>query len=282
MHRYKFLERDFPAAIAYIKKGTKTVDTPTWALKFKSDLTTSNKNIFYQKKEIIPKEKVNTYLRKRIYDKSAVVPFGRDSAFYLLKSEVVGVGRRPIMEFLRSQKSLGQVRPAVAQPKQKSGEKLKGYVLETDLVFLKRQDVRKMNSRIADSMEKELSYICVTVEKTTGLTQCTFIKAPKEYKSEEDIKLKGSKIVTPIVKKHIKYFAKTLKQNEKSLIMRMDAGGEFDRKELAKVLKSVKVVPMGPSVENRNQTAQRNLFRILKNRQAETIEEAVEKAKTVS
>ena len=59
MHRYKFLERDFPAAITYIKKGTKTVDTPTWALKFKSDLTTSNKKIFYQKKEIIPKEKVN-------------------------------------------------------------------------------------------------------------------------------------------------------------------------------------------------------------------------------
>ena len=64
--------------------------------------------------------------------------------------------------------------------------------------------------------------------------------------------------------------------------MELDKGGEFNRKELAKILKSVKVVPMGSSVEKKNQTIQRNLFRILKNRQAKTISEAVTKSQNMA
>ena len=282
INRYTFREKDWPAAIEYIKKGIKTVDTPNWSVKFKDNLKLKGKQIYYDNKKIIPTEQVEKFLRNKIYDKSATIPFGRDSAHYKLKSEVVGVPRRRIMEFIRAQKSLGQVRSAVAQPKVKSGKKLKGVVLETDLVFLKREDVKKMNTRIGNSLEKELSYICVTVEKNTGLVQCTYIKAPKGYKSHEEIKLKGSKIVTPIVKKHIQYFAKALKTNAKQIHLELDKGGEFNRKELAKILKSVKVVPMGSSVEKKNQTIQRNLFRILKNRQAKTISEAVTKSQNMA
>ena len=283
MQRFKYHQKDWPAAISYIKKGKKTIDTPTWCIKFKDDLSVKGKTIYYKvKQQLVPREKVTAFLRKKIYDKSATIPFGRDSAHYKLKSEVVGVPRRRIMEFIRAQKSLGQVRSAVAQPKVKSGKKLKGVVLETDLVFLKREDVKKMNTRIGNSLEKELSYICVTVEKNTGLVQCTYIKAPKGYKSHEEIKLKGSKIVTPIVKRHIQYFAKALKTNAKQIHLELDKGGEFNRKELAKILKSVKVVPMGSSVEKKNQTIQRNLFRILKNRQAKTISEAVTKSQNMA
>ena len=127
MNRYKFKNADWPAAIDFLKNGKKSVATPFWALKYKDDLTVRRTQIFYKDKRIIQAEKVNAYLRKKIYDKSAKIPFGRDSAHYLLKNEVVGVPRRKIMEFLRAQKSLGQVRPAVAKPKRKSGEKLKQY-----------------------------------------------------------------------------------------------------------------------------------------------------------
>lgn len=279
MNRYKFNAKDWPAAIAFIKAGKKTVETPTWALKYKDDLTVKRKQIYYQNRRVVPSEKVDEFLRKKIYDKSATVPFGRDSAHYLLQKEVVGVPRRKIMEFLRAQKSLGQVRPAVAKPKQKSGERLKQYTLETDLVFVKREDVKKMNTRIGNSLDKELSYILVTVEKTTGLTQCTFIKPPKHFgPNPDEIKLKGSKIVTPLVEKHIKFFADTLKVSPKSFKLQLDKGSEFNRKRLAKVVKEVKVVAMGSSVEKRNQTVQRNLYRILKNRQASSISAAVTKS----
>lgn len=282
MQRYRFHEKDWPAAIAFIKKGKKTVDTPNWAVKFKHELSVKGRSIYYKKtQEVVPKERVNAFLRKKIYDKSATCPFGRDSAFHILKQESIGVGRRPLMEFLRSQKSLGQVRPAVAAPKQKSGRRLKNYECEVDLVFLKAQDVRKMNTRIADTLEKELSYICVMVEKSTGLTQCTFIKAPKSWKHHDEIKLKGQKIVMPIVKKQLAAIAKALKVDQKSIVVSMDKGTEFSKKQLEKIAKKVNLVPMGPSVEKRNQTAQRNLFRILKNRQAKTIEQAVEKTQNM-
>ena len=281
MNRYKFTQDQWPSAIAFLKNGEETVDTPNWCIKFKDDLTVKRKQIFYKNKKIIPAEKVDAFLRKEIYSKSATTPFGRDSAHYKLKKEIIGIPRRKIMSFLRAQKSLGQVRAAVAQPKVKSGPKVKGYVLECDLVFVKRNDVSKMNSRIGNSLEKELSYIAVTVEKTTGLCQATFIKPPKGFKSEQDMKLKGAKIVTPIIKKHIDYFAKVLKVPKSSFEMAMDAGGEFDRKALAKIVKSVKVVSMGASCEKKNQTIQRNMFRILKNRQADNISDAVEKSQNM-
>jgi len=282
MHRFTYHQKDWPAAIAYIKKNKKTIDTPTWAVKFKDDLSVKGKTIYFkEKQQIVPKEKVNAFLRKKIYDKKADIPFGRDSAFHVLKQVSVGCGRRAVMEFLRAQKSLGQVRPAVAKPKQKSGRKLKGYEVEVDLVFLKANDVKKMNTRIGNSLEKELSYICVMVEKTTGLTQCSFIKAPKNWKHHEEIKLKGQKIVMPVVKRQLANIAKALKVPQKDITVSMDAGKEFSKKQLEKLAKEVNIVAMGPSVEKRNQTAQRNLFRILKNRQADTIEQAVEKTQNM-
>ena len=238
MQRFKYHQKDWPAAISYIKKGKKTIDTPTWCIKFKDDLSVKGKTIYYKvKQQLVPREKVTAFLRKKIYDKSATVPFGRDSAFHILKQQSIGVGRRAVMDFLRAQKSLGQVRPAVAAPKQKSGKKLKGYVCEVDLVFLKAQDVKKMNTRIGNSLEKELSYICVMVEKTTGLTQCNFIKAPKSWKHHTEIKLKGQKIVMPIVKKQLAAIAKALKVQEKDIVVEMDKGGEFSKKQLEKIAK---------------------------------------------
>ena len=81
MQRFKYHQKDWPAAISYIKKGKKTIDTPNWAIKFKDDLSVKGKIIYYKvRQQLVPREKVTAFLRKKIYDKSATVPFGRDSA----------------------------------------------------------------------------------------------------------------------------------------------------------------------------------------------------------
>ena len=108
MHRYKFYAKDWKYAIDFLKNGNKTVYTPNWAVRFKDDLKLKGKQIYFQDKKIIPSEQVEKFLRKKMYDKKADISFGRDSAFYTLSKECVGVGRRKIMDFLRGQKSRNQ------------------------------------------------------------------------------------------------------------------------------------------------------------------------------
>lgn len=135
-----------------------------------------------------------------------------------------------------------------------------------------------MNTRIGRAMKKELSYISCTVHKATGLVRAKFVKAPNDFKSHEDIKLKGQKIITPIVKQQLQEIATVLGTSLKNVHLTLDGGTEYDRTALKKVLKSVTVVPMGPNVEAKNARVQTALFRILKNRQCNTISEGVKKA----
>lgn len=281
MHRYQFVSKDWKPAIDYIKNGNKTVLTPNWAVRFKDDLKIKRKTqIFYQDKKIIPSEQVEKFLRKKLYDKKADIAFGRDSAFYSLSKECVGVGRRKIMDFLRAQKSRNQTLGAVAEPKVKSGKKLKddGIHCETDLIFVKTNDVNRMNSKVAKLMDKSLNYISCTVHKATGLVRAKLVQAPADWKNHEDIKLKGSTLVTKIVKQQLQEIATALGSNLKKVHLTLDAGTEYNRKALKKVLKSVTVVPMGPNVEAKNARVQTALFRILKNRQCDNIAEGVRKA----
>lgn len=124
MHRYRFVKKDWKPAIDFLKNGNKTVETPNWALRFKDDLKVKGKSqIYYKDKKIIPAEQVDKFIRSKLYDKKADICFGRDSAFYSLSKECIGVGRRKIMDFLRAQKSRNQTLAAVAKPKVKSGKK---------------------------------------------------------------------------------------------------------------------------------------------------------------
>ena len=108
MPRYKFYSKDWKPAIDFLKNGNKTIYTPTWAERYREDLKVKGKQIYYQDKKIIPTEQVDKFLRKKLYDKKADISFGRDSAFYSLKKECVGVTRRKLMNWLRGQKSRNQ------------------------------------------------------------------------------------------------------------------------------------------------------------------------------
>ena len=131
MQRFKFTIPKIEQALKYLK--TKKGAAPNWCHKYEKELQVKAGKIFFEEKEIIPREEVDSVLRDEFYTKNSTTPTGRDSAFHILKQKYWGITRNSIMEFIRKQKALGEVKAALNKPKQSSGEKLKHYVFETDL-----------------------------------------------------------------------------------------------------------------------------------------------------
>ena len=268
MNRYSINQSDISAAIKYIKTGEDKLSAPNWVIKYKADLSTKNGKIFYQvDREVIPKERVSDYLREQIYSKDAKIPFGRDSSYYQLVKQCVGVTRRVLMEFLRSQKSLGSTRPSLAKPKQMSGIKIKKLTLETDLIFVRRPDLVKANKIFADQVDKLETYILTTVEKSSGLTKLAYIQRKSDTNEQ--------------LEKQIKWFAKKFKVKTSDFAMRSDKGDEYNMERLKKLIPDYKFVKTAQSCERRNRLVQQNLFRLLKNRQATTVKDAVRKSQVL-
>ena len=270
MNRYKFKEADWPGAIKYLKTGKEEINAPNWAIAKKADLKVKGNKIFYKDLEIIPSEKIDDYLRDKIYNKDSKLTFGRDSCFHLLKKSVIGCPRRRVMTFLRSQKTLGETRAAVPQPKIRSGPKLKGLQLQTDLVFVRKNDVFDSNPRFEKILEKKETYILCTTEVASGLCRLSYVET------------KESKVVTPLVLAHIKWFGKRFKKKPSDFTLRLDKGTEFKMAKLKELVPDTKNVPTGTSVERKNRQIQQCFFRIIKNRQAQTVEEAVRKSEEMA
>lgn len=266
MNRFKFSKAALKKAISFLEQKTKT--GPVWASKFKDELKVKNGKLFYQDRQIVAREDVDTLLRSELYKKNGDTPSGRDSAFHVLKQRYVGVSRRALMEWLRAQKALGETRAAVPKPKQSYGERLKRYTFETDLIFLKKNDLVKNNKRFArDDTIPELSYIVSTVEKVSGLCRLTPVKS------------KLPSVVTPICIRHFQEMAKELKVPLKTECdVQCDKGGEFNLVEFRKHVRSAKNVKVGPHVENVNRQVQTSFFKILKQRKAVTIKSALQQA----
>ena len=239
-------------------------------MKYSDDLSVVGGKLKYKKLDIIPRDDVNNYLRRKMFDKKSDVPFSRDACFHIIKKTVgAGIGRRQIMEFIRSQKTFTETKSALPQPKVKSGVKMKKYTLETDLIFIRVADLIAANPRFKKTQKKKETYIVSTCEKTTGLTRVNYVTQKKQ------------KMVTPIVEEHIKSICKTLRVKPSSCAIRLDKGGEFGLVAIKKLIPDAEYVPMGSSVENRNKLIQRNMFRILRNRRAVTITSALSQSEKI-
>jgi hypothetical protein len=265
MFRYKFTEADIKQAKIYLKTKKGRLQVKPWVLKFEVDLSVDKNNLKYKGKDVIPQEKVDTYLRKRIYAKDADITCSRDSAHFQIAKEVVGVSRRNIMDFLRAQKSIGENREALREPKVKKGPKLNGFVFESDLVFIKRDDLIAQNPRF-EKMGFDLVYCVTTVEKTTGLVRLDYTTSKRQA------------VITPIVKKQITEMTKMLGTVPSQVFLWTDRGTEYSKVELDKFVKQHRFVRLGPSCENKNKIFQRSFYRILKQRQALTIPNAIKKS----
>ena len=261
MDRYKLKDADIKKAVTYLK--TKKGTLPVWASKYKDDLTLKGNKLFYKERQVVSRERVDDVLRNELYKKGGDVPSGRDSAFHICKQRYVGISRRALMEFIRKQKPLGEVKAALNKPKRTSGERLKNYTFESDLIFLKKTDLEKANKKFIRDDTNELTYFLSTVEKVTGL--CRF----------DHVLNKDASIVTPLVIKHCEDIAKQLKTKIKQCDIRTDKGGEFKLSELAKAFKHAKFVNSGVSVENKNASFQKCFFQILRQRKATDIDDAM-------
>jgi hypothetical protein len=266
MNRFRFTDADINRTIQYLKTGKGHLEIPRWAEKYQEDLKIKTKQLYYKDKLIVSREKLDGYLRKRLYDKKADLTTGRDSLHYQLMKEIVGAPRRMIMEFLRKQKSYGETRSALPQPKQTGGPRLKGFVVETDLCFIKKADLVACNPRFEKTQKDDLVYCVTSVEKSSGLTKLDYVKT------------KRPEIVTPIVIEHLKYFAQRNGNKTTDYELWSDKGGEFDHKKIKPHVKETKFVSAGKSCENRNRLFQQCFYRILKNRQSVSVKNAIKKS----
>ena len=128
INRYKITTKGLEQAVKFLKTGKGHLSVPTWVDKYKADLKVKNGKVFFQKRELVSRENVEDYLRKRLYSKDADLQMARDSCHYQLLKETVGVTRRRLMDFLKAQKTLGETRSALPDPKSKGGKKIKGYI----------------------------------------------------------------------------------------------------------------------------------------------------------
>lgn len=269
MNRYKIKEVDFIAAIKYLKTGNGEIDAPNWAIKNKKHLTIKKKKIFFKGLEIIPEEKVDMYLRNALYTRGEnLTPFGRDSGYHSIKKKASNITRRRLMKFLRAQKTLGSTRPSLPKVKVSSGEKLKKLTLGTDLVFVRKNDLVKALPSLENEVEKFETYILTTVEKNSGLVQLAYLQNKSETASA--------------LEKQIKWFAKQFGVKPSDFQLRSDKGSEYPMKRLKKLVPDYKFVSSEVSTERKNRQIQQSLFRILKNRMADSVEEAVRKSQNMA
>ena len=156
MNRYRFTRESLANTIEFLKGKRDT--GPTWAVRYKEKLEVKGDKVYFEGKEIVPQKDIDTVLRREMYKRDGEVGTGRDSAFHLLKQKYVGIPRRPVMAFIRKQRVLQTVKPALPQPRQMSGKKLKMYTFETDLVFLKKKDLENANKIFIRKDIPDLSY----------------------------------------------------------------------------------------------------------------------------
>ena len=267
MDRYKFPTDSIVKAKKFLSGKAKT--GPAWAKRFKEDLSVKGTKIFYKDREIIASEKIDEVLREEIFKKDADIPPSRDGAFHIVKQRYVGVSKRKILSFLQAQRILVETKPIVAQAKRKSGKKLDKYSFETDLIFVKREDVLRADPKFEKKNVPELQYIVSTTESLTGLISLNLCKS------------KDSSVVTPIVIKQLKEMAKQLKTDLSKCDLSSDKGSEFNKKELDKVVQEYKYVARGSHIENRNRQAQQNLYRTLAARKASTLKSALAQSEKI-
>ena len=268
MNRYQILEKDIPKVKAFLKNG-KTDGVPKWAIRFKDKLSVKNGKVFFeQTKQVVPKDQVETYLRDRLYSKDATLPYGRDSGHYKLLQESVGISRRVLMEFIRAQKNIQLSKPSLAKPKRKQGIKLKKLQLQTDLIFVRKDDLSASNPKFGnDETLKKETYIITTVEAASGLVRLSYLTSKDQTNGA--------------LEKHIHWFAKKFGVKPSSFAIRSDKGSEYSMPRIKKLCPDYKFVASATSCERMNRSVQANFYRILQNRQATSIVSALKKTATM-
>ena len=91
INRYKILKADVANAIKFLQTKKGHLDVKPWVEKYKANLSVKKNKLYFDDKEVIPRENVDTYLRRRLYSKNEdAIQMSRDGAHYQLLKETVG------------------------------------------------------------------------------------------------------------------------------------------------------------------------------------------------
>ena len=101
MNRYTFTQDNVKQAIQYLK--SQEGDPPSFISDNPDSFTTLDSQLLYKSKIVVPVELRAELLRKIMY-KDPGGPMGRDSLYYFVSPNFVGITRRFILEFLKKQK----------------------------------------------------------------------------------------------------------------------------------------------------------------------------------
>ena len=269
INRYKVSKADYDKAKLYLNGKSFKKDTPSWAVKFKEDISFRNGKLYYKELPVIPTEDVDSYLRGQVFDKQSDLPLSRDGAFHLIKQRVAGITRARLMRFLKAQSVVESTKNAQPKPKQMSGKPLKNFHFEADLVFVRKPDLVEISDKFNKTVKKHETYIVSTCEKLTGLCRLGYVST------------KEQRIVTPIVIAHIKSIAQQLGIDPKKYKGSSDKGGEFSKAKLSRVTKGWDFVKLGSSVEKKNQTIQSRLFQLARARRGYEVKDLLKQVEKI-
>ena len=260
VNRYKFNEATVAQAVKFLKGTGKR--QPAFLKKFKGTLKEGKLHL--DGKRVIPKEKVETYLRDRIY--KGATPLSRDSAFYAIHMDTVGVSRKQIDLFLKKQRIIRETDDQQPAVRKKGRRVLKKGQLHLDLVEIKFDDLpfTPTDKDIDQSTNK--GYILGMVDALTSLAY--FKWHPHKTQSQ----------VTPIVRGAVSWFERKLKTNKSKFTIYSDKGREFSFPTYEKWgIKTIQLA-RSPIIEAKNAFFQRTLFRLAKMENTRNLKQLITQA----
>jgi hypothetical protein len=279
VNRHTFTQKTVVQAMKFLTGKAKT--KPNFLNKYKGEV--KKRRLFLDGKLVVPAEKVEQYLRARIYN--ARTPLTRDAAFYTISKDAVGVSRKKIDDFLKKQRIVRETDNQQPQTKRKSRKVTKKGQLHFDLIELKFRDLpfepddlpeEKAEKDKTDEEKAEgerdpvhKGYIFSMVDALTSLSFFRF----HAYKSYTE--------VTPIAKQAFEFFSKMLNVPLNRLVGYSDKGGEFNFKKYNTW--GIRTVQLKRSsvVENKNSHMQRVLFRLAKTLKTKNLHQLVKDTQKV-
>ena len=174
MNRHRFTDASVSKLKQYLKKpeGKK----PNVLNKYEG--TIKRGRLYLENKEVIPQERVDQYLRKKIYD--GRTPMTRDGAFYWLSKHTVGLSRSRIDKFLKKQRIIRETDNQQATTKRPPRRVNTKGRLHVDLVEVKLDQLKKNielpkfakkpNEEEKDEQDVKKGYFFGCVDSITSLS----------------------------------------------------------------------------------------------------------------
>ena len=267
MNRFHFTSQKVKNAINYLL--TKNGKPPSF-IQTPSDWKVLKGKLYFKKIKVIPLEEVPKFLREVVYGSNSLYPYGRDSLYHSLKSEVLGVSKRAILNFLNSQGPIVSRRSRPPQAQRENLRQIRKSALSCDLVHVRSQDFENLFPLEIHGEPSGREYMGAIPEDKNYQSDRYFLNCVDlltSWLGTEVLEGKTPQEVASPLMRIIKRFEKESKQKVKRI--EVDAGGEF-KGLVSKMLKErgirLVVKKTNALVEQANSKMQRIFFSLVEQR----------------